>query len=371
MHTFRNRLVNRSLASFAFPPLVTQPPYRTRRLSTSTIEFPISSTKTQFQSETQHKLPKSSLKTPTVFSSDSQPSLRLLTNSLTETDRQRYKSAFIPKPKLKGGQHTPPSFSRMPQNNSQNSSTQSSKKKKKTPLDLPSKPTSPPPQKAVGKAYSIPSKESGGVPEPTVGYLAQASLDLQPLTSPRPILIILDLNGTLLWRPHRRNPTTFIERQHTRLFLNYLVNNFVVAVWSSAQPDNVRHMVNHLFPTTERQQLAAVWGRDRFGLSEKDYFNRVQVYKRLTLLWDNPAVQESSIDGKPWDQTNTVLVDDSTEKARSEPYNSITIPEFVGQTETSHVLPQVHDYLNTLAFQGNISAYIRKHPFKQDVNFVL
>ncbi|KKA29039.1 hypothetical protein TD95_002206 [Thielaviopsis punctulata] len=221
------------------------------------------------------------------------------------------------------------------------------------------------------RSYAVPSAASGGVPEASAAYLAQAALAPRTCERPRRILVVLDLNGTLLWRPSRRNPTSFVERPHTRQFLDYLVKNFVVVVWSSAQPDNVNHMVNHLFTKKERQQLAAVWGRDKFGLSNKDYSSRVQVYKRLTKLWADETVQSRNPASHPWDQTNTVLVDDSSEKARSEPFNLIRIPEFAGQKETTHILPQVHDYLNILAGQEDISAYIHKSPFEHNLNFTL
>ncbi|KAL5594782.1 hypothetical protein BROUX41_001696 [Berkeleyomyces rouxiae] len=316
---------------------------------------------------------------PTVFAPDNQPGFRVLSSMLSKSDHERYKSAFIPTPQLRGGRSTTPHPDQLP------STKKASRKKKNAPNareaqnDVASKTqnrnsdahVSLIGSKALEKPYAVPSQASGGVPDATAEYLAQAALEPQILSSPRPILVVLDLNGTLLWRPNRRNPTTFIERQHTRMFLNYLINNFVVAVWSSARPDNVNHMVNHLFPKEERRCLVAVWGRDKFGLSKNDYSSRVQVYKRLTRVWTDPAIQKASEDSQPWDQTNTVLVDDSSEKARSEPHNSILIPEFSGVLETSHILPQVHDYLNTLAFQKDVSAYIHKHPFKQDQSFTL
>ncbi|KAA8572878.1 hypothetical protein EYC84_003443 [Monilinia fructicola] len=61
---------------------------------------------------------------------------------------------------------------------------------------------------------------------------------------------------------------------------------------------------------------------------------------------------------------NTVLIDDSSEKARSEPYNLIEIPEFFGDhKEVGDILPQVHDFLNFLSMHENVSAAIRHSPF--------
>ncbi|EGY18023.1 uncharacterized protein VDAG_08357 [Verticillium dahliae VdLs.17] len=91
---------------------------------------------------------------------------------------------------------------------------------------------------------------------------------------------------------------------------------------------------------------------------------RDKCYKRLQRIWADAAVQASHPDGLRWDQTNTVLVDDSLEKARSEPFNLLRIPEFFGDAdEATDVLPQVHDYINALCYQADISQYMRLHPF--------
>lgn len=217
------------------------------------------------------------------------------------------------------------------------------------------------------KITHAPSAESGGIPNPTPEYLKLASEPPARLESPKPILIVLDLNGTLLHRP-TKNPRAFVARPHALTFINYLLSRFWVAVWSSAQPANVGAMIDNLIEDkAQRDRLVAIWGRDRFGLSRHDYTQRVQVYKRLTRLWVDPEVAASHpgvARGERWDQSNTVLVDDSTEKARSEPHNLVRVPEFVGNLyETPQVLPQVHDYLNELSFQANVSSYIRATPF--------
>ena len=220
-----------------------------------------------------------------------------------------------------------------------------------------------------------PSAASGGVPEPTAAYLARAALAPRAAASPRPLLIVLDLNGTLLFRPRRKQPQHFVARPHALPFLRYCLRTFHVVIWSSARPDNVAAMVANpdLLSSDERARLVAVWARDRFGLSRADFGRRVQCYKRLERLWDDPAVAASHPDFRPgpagppgrrWDQTNTVLVDDSIEKARSEPHNLLQIPEFAGQDEAVDVLPQVHDYINELACQEDVSAFVRANPFR-------
>ena len=220
-----------------------------------------------------------------------------------------------------------------------------------------------------------PSASSGGVPEPSPLYLARSFAPPSTLPQPRRILVILDLNGTLLFRPTRHQPTRFVERSHARAFLAYCLDTFYLAVWSSARPGNVHRMLAQLLTDDQRRRCVVVWGRDRFGLSPADYDARVQCYKRLSTLWNNPAVQAShpaAAHGARWDQSNTVLVDDSLEKGRSEPHNILQIPEFFGNpAEAVDVLPQVHDYLNLLCHQADISRYMRQTPFALDPHYSL
>lgn len=213
-----------------------------------------------------------------------------------------------------------------------------------------------------------PSAASGGVPDPSPEYLRLAAYPPFQLPYARKILVVIDLNGTLLYRPSRHNPTAFIERPHARTFLRYCIDTFKVVIWSSAKPNNVTRMCEQLLTPEQRSRVVAVWGRDHFGLTQEDYYLRVLCYKRLSALWADPEVAASHpefAEGKRWSQADTVLVDDSAEKARTEPYNIIQIPEFKGNaTEQGFVLPQVHDYVNECARQADISTYIRNQPFK-------
>lgn len=217
-----------------------------------------------------------------------------------------------------------------------------------------------------------PSKGSGGIPEPTDAYLQRASLAPVRRKYPGPLLVIIDLNGTLLYRPDVRRSSNFDERTFAKRFVEYCVQTFWVVIWSSSRPQNVQRMVDKLVSPDIRGQVVAIWGRDKFGLTPNDYNARVQCYKRLTTVWNHPDIKASFPQGRPgfeyacWDQTNTVLIDDSIEKARSEPHNAITLPEFTGEGTDgdTQVLPQVHDYLNELCYQEDVSAYMRANPFK-------
>jgi hypothetical protein len=172
----------------------------------------------------------------------------------------------------------------------------------------------------------------------------------------------------MLYRPDRKRPSHFVARQSTQLFLDYVFSKFQVMIWSSARPENVRLMCHQLFSDASRQRLIGEWGRDRMGLSPEDYNRRVQVYKRFEKVWADPSIQRRhplSSSGALWDQSNTVLIDDSVEKARSQPFNLVEVPEFTGQAE-SDVLKRLAEYLDNLLMQTDVSAYIRQNPFKSE-----
>jgi hypothetical protein len=215
-------------------------------------------------------------------------------------------------------------------------------------------------------------------PKPTEEYLEQASLPPRRLTGPKKLLIVLDLNGTLLVRSNRGS--NYTPRPHVDEFLAYCLEHHKLIIWSSARPHNVNPMVAHLFNRKQYAKLVAVWHRDhlRLGLH---YNEKVQVYKQLTWLWKDAVVQASFPTEAPapfeiedglkespstkWDQSNTVLLDDSTDKAASEPYNLIRVDEFTKENkdEEDEILSRVMAYLEDLKWEADVSAAIRVRPF--------
>ena len=218
-----------------------------------------------------------------------------------------------------------------------------------------------------------PSEASGGVPNPTQQYLETSNTAPQTLGTPQNLLVVIDLNGTLLYRPGRHS-TKFHARPHAKLFLKYCIETFTVVIWSSARPQNVKAMCETIIPHKLRDQVAGIWARDKFDLTMEDYNERIQCYKRLEKVWGTPeiaATHPSFKYGGRWDQTNTVLIDDSLEKARSEPHNLVEVPEWFGNlNEADDILPQVHDYLNFLSHHSNVSACLRAHPFQPQIGSV-
>ncbi|KXT01580.1 hypothetical protein AC578_6355 [Pseudocercospora eumusae] len=202
-------------------------------------------------------------------------------------------------------------------------------------------------------------------PQPAEYYLDAAIQPPRRLTAPRPLLVILDLNGTLLFRQNRGR--AFVARPHVTAFLDYLFANHKVMVWSSAKPENVDPMCQTLFTQEQYKSLAAIWARDKLGIPEHAYNQKVQVYKQLSWVWNDTLIQASNpVPDQMWDHTNTVLIDDSAEKAASEPHNLVEIEEFEDREDqkTTNVLGQVISYLEELKMWDNTCSYIRSSPFK-------
>ncbi|PLB49470.1 hypothetical protein P170DRAFT_464886 [Aspergillus steynii IBT 23096] len=200
-------------------------------------------------------------------------------------------------------------------------------------------------------------------PSPSQGYLSQSSLPPTASQSPQPLLIILDLNGTLIYRKHRRLPPSFIRRAGLDNFLNTLLRDYKVMIWSSSQPETVNAVCEKLFPGDKRKALVAEWGRDKFNLPTDQYRAKIQVYKTLETVWADPKVQASypSSQGNKsrWDQTNTILIDDSKLKAASEPHNILEIPEFTNAPDDPSIFPKVLRVLEILAKHDDASKVLR------------
>jgi hypothetical protein len=158
-------------------------------------------------------------------------------------------------------------------------------------------------------------------------------------------------------------------------------------VWSSAMPDNVNGMVRKIFTREAIEQLVAVWGRNTLHLNSEQYRNKVQVYKQLQWIWDDKNIQarqhlltgnsvqhtatttkSSSLNdtSRPWNQSNTLLIDDSFPKAAAQPHNLVEIDEFTNQPSQRQddILAQVVAYIEKARWASDVSAFARSTPFQ-------
>ena len=205
-------------------------------------------------------------------------------------------------------------------------------------------------------------------PVPTKAYMRQAAEEPSVVGFSGRILVILDLNGTLLYRPNR-NKKTMVARPFLIPFLRYLFSNFAVMVWSSARPENVASLVEQSLEENLRRALVAQWGRDAFGLKPEHYSKNVQVYKNLNLVWSKDEIQRQHpnfANGGRFGQHNTVLIDDSSLKAAAQPYNLLQISEFnaTPQQMQEDRLSEVAGYLEVLRTQQDVSKFMKKERFR-------
>ncbi|KAI8062411.1 HAD-like domain-containing protein [Gongronella butleri] len=168
-------------------------------------------------------------------------------------------------------------------------------------------------------------------------------------------LVILDLNGTLVSRTAKS--ASLYARPGHKAFFDYLFKHFAVMVWSSAQPHNVDKMCR-IFGD-HRDQLELEWTRMDFGLSHADYRRKVITLKDLERVWK--ALPR-------FNYSNTILIDDSTQKAVLQPFNHLCIREFDHQWEEMRVkgdneLDKVQIYLERIFQESNVSNYIFRHPY--------
>lgn len=161
--------------------------------------------------------------------------------------------------------------------------------------------------------------------------MREAEGPCQIVTEPRKLLVVLDLNGTLLYRVKKQTPQSCKIRPGVTPLLDYLFENHVVMVYTSARAVNAKPIIENFMQPALRKRLAATWTREDLGLNQEQYDGKVQVYKKLEKIWNDRTIQSKAPEGTRWDQTNTVLIDDSREKAAAQPYNLVLVPEYTKQ----------------------------------------
>ena len=166
---------------------------------------------------------------------------------------------------------------------------------------------------------------------PSPSYILQSTIPSIQLPTPSSSrkLLILDLNGTLVFRsPHRPrrphkshhqhhaafDPTalrplrTIHPRPYMSSFTSYLFHPLTrtwldTMIWSSAQPHSVADMVSRCFGD-RKDELVAVWARDTLGLEEKDYRAHFLPYiNRIYAHFTSPADRKTQTTkdlAKPW-----------------------------------------------------------------------
>ncbi|KAF9903303.1 hypothetical protein EC991_003995 [Linnemannia zychae] len=207
-------------------------------------------------------------------------------------------------------------------------------------------------------------------------YMSIASQQPVKLTTPKKPLVILDLNGTLFYsNDDLHKSRTYIKRPYFVELLHFLYSNCRVMIWSSATRQRVQNMISG-GGFVGLDKMDRVWNREHLQLRMKDFRRKVLTLKDLEFVWReiererNRAKPEQLLPGGryefQYDQTNTILIDDSPHKSQLQPHNCMIVPDFdkdrVQSGEDNELLKVVH-YIKELLYQDNVSAYMRTRPF--------
>ena len=211
-------------------------------------------------------------------------------------------------------------------------------------------------------------------PQATPEYLRQAQVEPVGTVKAQKLLVALDLNGTLVYRPiapgGSKKSSDIVQRPGMKHLLDYLFANHVVMVYTSARIENAQLMVDQIFTEPQRLMLAAVYARDKLDLNNAQFRGKVQVYKKLDKIWRDKKIQGRCIKTDHWDQRNTILVDDSHLKALAQPHNLLQVPEFkggVGKKNKAINIKRQEDIMQSLIvkleflkWHKDVSSVIRK-----------
>lgn len=158
--------------------------------------------------------------------------------------------------------------------------------------------------------------------------------------------VILDLDQTIIYgEPVKQFPEnlkkkaslfTFydmdkvyviFERPHLQEFLDFLFENFNVAVWTAASKDYALFIVKNIILAKPNRTLAFILFSYHCKISEK--INKNKHTKYLSLL-------SSEFNLTAFNKTNTLIIDDyESDVYASQPNNCILAPEFVFRKEGS------------------------------------
>lgn len=134
-------------------------------------------------------------------------------------------------------------------------------------------------------------------------------LTLVEARAERKKLLILDLNGVLVFRDKEKHID--YKRENVETFLDWCFENFDVALWSSARKHNVEHIAKEVMGAERIKRLRFMWHQDQCTPHPTVEY----VFKKpLQKVWD--------IYGPQYDQTNTLIMDDTAEKMEDNPPNT-------------------------------------------------
>ncbi|KAL7101049.1 hypothetical protein ACP275_08G032100 [Erythranthe tilingii] len=203
---------------------------------------------------------------------------------------------------------------------------------------------------------------------------------IAPIASVKRKLIVLDVNGLLanivMPAPKDIRGDTHIlgraifKRPFCDDFLKFCFQNFDVGVWSSRSKRIIDRVVDYLLGDL-RDQLLFCWDMDhstQTGFKTLENIHKPLVCKELRRIWEN---DDSDVRWKKgdYDESNTLLLDDSPYKALLNPLHTAIFPNsynYVDKDDNS-LGPggDLRVYLEGLLNSEHVQKYVEQHPFGQ------
>ncbi|CAK7323224.1 unnamed protein product [Dovyalis caffra] len=190
-------------------------------------------------------------------------------------------------------------------------------------------------------------------------------------------LLILDVNGLLadivsyVSVGYQANVIvsgkSVFKRPFCDDFLRFCFEKFNVGVWSSRTRRNVNELIDSLFGDS-RHKLLFCWDQSHCtntGFTTVENRSKPLFLKELKKIWE----YLDSINKGEYDESNTLLLDDSPYKAICNPMHTAIFPRSYGYKDIadSSLGPEgnLRVYLERLAEAQNVQEYVARHPFGQ------
>lgn len=193
-------------------------------------------------------------------------------------------------------------------------------------------------------------------------------------------LLVLDINGLLadivspIPKDYKSDTNiarrAIFKRPFCTEFLIFCFQTFEVGIWSSRTQKNVEMVINFLLGDL-KDQLLFCWDVTQCtatGFRSLENWHKTLMFKEIRKLW------EPQDHGLPWEighfnESNTLLIDDSPYKALLNPPHTAIFPQsyrYQDRHDTS-LGPDgdIRAYLEGLAAADNVQHYVEQHSFGQ------
>ncbi|KAM7510147.1 hypothetical protein LguiB_009022 [Lonicera macranthoides] len=218
----------------------------------------------------------------------------------------------------------------------------------------------------------MPGEDKKDVDDSLMG--SNLSLGKTLVLFPRRKLLVLDINGLLADvvhpPPKHCKADIIFKRPFYYDFLKFCFERFDVGIWSSRSKRIIDPVVNYLLGEL-KHKLLFCWDLSyctTSGFNTLENKHKPLVFKEMRLIW------EKSYPNFPWEkgdynESNTLLLDDSPYKALLNPKHTAIFPRsytFMKKRDNS-LGPggELRVYLEKVATAENVQTYVEKHPFGQ------